>query len=1157
MKSKINPKRHRRYAIAGDGLGLFYLLLLGGCTSFGNVMTGSSQSQGSLMDDDLSADASKSINGRVINGYLANALVFQDVNNDGLLSKGESLTVTGIDGIYSLAEKTGNIIVKPINRLSDDEKISAAPTLNSLGLYNPDLATTYYVDDSGGIVNFTGRMQLINSNVSSNYNVTPLTTLVAGLVGSGKYNLQAAEQKVAYIFGVDSHADYIALSRSVSSSESSVGIVAKNRAVGFSNFISTALDFYSDTVSDVDVLKTLSVFTTENFDEASQNGILAPDWSKMLASASDIKAILSKIALENQLQIDLEKFDAAVGRLVLQNKNFVIAAPISLAEDTGLSGVDGITSNSKLLLDSEIANLTGGAIFSMKPGLVNYQDVSTSLQWTSSISAIAFSEGLNTLFVRPSVALDQKLYQFSFLLDTMAPNVLVSSDLSLFQYYESAYFLSDGNNYSNSLLLNSEYLDSYLNSGERVYPEYQVVEVDEDGAYSQPTEDGWAPFLNLSSKQDYDGYNFRTYFRVTDLAGNQSSPEFFDVVLDNVAPLALSTGSVELENDSGIYSYDRYSNSIQLDPLTTLVANNYQDATTTTIQQWTVSGDMPDDDGFLLDAPVPYLDGEYTFWVKQVDRAGNESEVIAVSVVLDTEAPNLPDEITFDYSDWSRGLAVKGLDFSGSLLEWAQYKIVSKSPSLEGSPSWKNINLIEKTGEYDIYYRIIDRAGNVSPEKFLGTLSSDFTAPVIQPTSSLTFSSKTQLDEYFLTLSNQQLGLGNVVYRLDLSRDASGINLVHEWVASKDVSGNVSIPLEFSFVLDEQQRHLVDLETLSSPWIYGRDGFSNLFDLSRQMGESYNLIGAQASDRVNNLMPGDIFLGLEGIDYGVFDASQVLYGISFLTRSELDFIYGSAAIDPNVSPVYKIYSEDKSNPDEGGMSIVQADLLEYRDASGKAQLLLLEHFSNLETWVINLGEGDDQLYFGGEAIAVNGGSGADHLQGGTGQDFLISGSGSLDGIDLLQGYGGDDFLVGGDYLFLSDGHYRLEGGTGDDILVAGNGHGELIGADGRDFYWIAPIDGSIAPVALSIVNFNPNEDKICFLNWHLEDAYKGVFVDSVQGSVQIDLAEMIGAPYGSVLNITGVDTTNLLPELVVESWLNSYSTSDFAWADLSIESLII
>lgn len=641
MKSKINPKRHRRYAIAGDGLGLFYLLLLGGCTSFGNVMTGSSQSQGqgSLTDDDLSADASKSISGRVINGYLANALVFQDINNDGLLSKGESLTVTGIDGIYSLAEKTGNIIVKPINRLSDDEKINAAPTLNSLGLYNPDLATTYYVDDSGGIVNFTGQMQLINSNASGNYNVTPLTTLVAGLVGSGKYNLQAAEQKVAYIFGVDSHTDYIALSQSVLSSESSSGLAAKNRAVGFSNFISTALDFYSGTVSDVDILKNLAVFTTENFDEASQNGISAPDWSKMLASASDIKAILSKIAVENKLQIDLEKFDADVGRLVLKNKSFVIAAPISLEEDTGLSGVDGITSNSKLMLDSEIANLTGGAIFSMKPGLVNYEDVSTSLQWTSSISAITFSEGINTLFVRPSVASDQKFYQFSFLLDTVAPNVLVSSDLSLFQYYESAYFPSDGNNYSNSLSFSSEYLDAYLNTGEHIYPEYQVVEVNEDGAYAQPTEDGWVPFLNLSSKQDYDGYNFRTYFRVTDLAGNGSSPEFFDIVLDNVAPLALSTGSVELENDSGIYSYDRYSKSIQLDPLTTLVANNYQDATTTTIQQWTVSGDVPDADGFLLDAPVPLSDGEYTFWVKQVDRAGNESDVIAVSVVLDTAPP--------------------------------------------------------------------------------------------------------------------------------------------------------------------------------------------------------------------------------------------------------------------------------------------------------------------------------------------------------------------------------------------------------------------------------------------------------------------------------------------------------------------------------------
>lgn len=190
-------------------MGLAYMLLLGGCTSFGNVMSGSGAFQAS--DPTPTSTPNLTISGKAINGYLANALVFQDINQDGLLSAGESLTITGIDGAYTLAAQSGPIVVKPVNQLTANEKVQATPVLNTLGIYNPDLANTYYVNSAGAVVNFTGQMQLLTTTGAKNANVTPMSTLVAGLVGSGKYDLQRAEQKAFDIFGVSSQVDYVAL----------------------------------------------------------------------------------------------------------------------------------------------------------------------------------------------------------------------------------------------------------------------------------------------------------------------------------------------------------------------------------------------------------------------------------------------------------------------------------------------------------------------------------------------------------------------------------------------------------------------------------------------------------------------------------------------------------------------------------------------------------------------------------------------------------------------------------------------------------------------------------------------------------------------------------------------------------------------------------
>ena len=1135
-------------------MGLAYMLLLGGCTSFGNVMSGSAAFQPSESTPSNASNAT--ISGKAINGYLANALVFQDINLDGLLSTGESLTITGIDGAYTLAAQSGPIVVKPVNQLTASEKVQATPVLNALGIYNPDLANTYYINNAGAVVNFTGQMQLLTPAGGKNANVTPMSTLVAGLVGSGKYDLQRAEQKAFDIFGVSSQVDYVALTKAADPTLAALATESQKKAVSFSNLLSTALNFYSDTLPTENVLKSLAVLATENLDVVSALAVKAPDWGQMLSSASDVKSILSKLAVENQLQLDLIKLDTAVSDLTVKNKALVGALPISLAKDTGVSGVDGITSNAAIVVDPAAFNSGSVVQYAVARGAVNYADAVATLNWVESSSALTFNEGLNTVFVRSSDTSGYKAYEYVFQLDTQAPSVSIDGNTNLYNHVRSTHFTSDGKAYANSVAVSDAFVQRYQMQTERTFVEYQVASKNEGQGFVNPSDTAWVSFINVAPQSQFDGLLLRTYYRVTDVAGNASGTAYDEVFLDNVAPERLNGEMIELLVDSGIYDHDRYSSKISLDTISKLIANDYQDQTTAVVYQWTRPDAPADEASYATQQVTPTQDGTYTLWAKQVDRAGNESEAIAVQVVLDTRAPNLPSTLVFDTSALGRGLAIVPSGFQSNLIEWAQYKVVPVAGASDSSSTWQNLNAIQNSGRYDVYYRLVDRAGNTSAEKHMGQVQVDFTAPTIQ--SSQEFTTSAQLQSFIHNLTQTELLFGNQVTAVDWTRPSDGVSLVHQVVTSHDASGNVSAPLEFQLIQDVATRNLVPTSQIYAPWINGQDDALNLFDLPIHSGESYNLTGGSASDRVNHAMPGDIFLGQGGTDYFSFDDSQAIYGLSFLSDSELDFIYSSAGLPQranNSPPVLKIYSEDRSNPDEGGMSIVDADLVGYKDANGKSQFMRFDHLAVLNAWVVNLGAGDDSLYFGGDNIHVHGGSGNDRLLGGAGRDFLIGGSSGLQGLDLLQGYGGDDVLIGGDYQYFTDSNFKLEGGVGNDLLIAGNGHGELVGGDGQDIYLIAPVKGSVAPMHLNITDFNPAQDKIAFLDWHIADAYKGVFINPIQGEVQIDLSQMIGAPYGSTLTITGPDTAGLLPETVIDNWVMSTSSTDFAWTDLSIDTL--
>jgi Ca2+-binding RTX toxin-like protein len=93
-----------------------------------------------------------------------------------------------------------------------------------------------------------------------------------------------------------------------------------------------------------------------------------------------------------------------------------------------------------------------------------------------------------------------------------------------------------------------------------------------------------------------------------------------------------------------------------------------------------------------------------------------------------------------------------------------------------------------------------------------------------------------------------------------------------------------------------------------------------------------------------------------------------------------------------------------------------------------------------QNWLVQTGNGDDQL---------TGTVGDDLLEGQAGDDVIRG----AEGDDTLHGGDGDDVLygeAGNDILTASDGNDRLFGGAGNDQLEGGNGYDSLWGGEGDD-----------------------------------------------------------------------------------------------------------
>ncbi len=351
-----------------------------------------------------------------------------------------------------------------------------------------------------------------------------------------------------------------------------------------------------------------------------------------------------------------------------------------------------------------------------------------------------------------------------------------------------------------------------------------------------------------SEVPQYDGDGHYTV-RVRELnsVGSFSEAVELSFVLDTTAPPA---PIVIHENDTGVPG-DLYTN----DPSLLVIPSETDGAIEYYWDGVTWSTEAPSADSG---------DGSYTIWVRERDLAGNASEITEVAFVLDTtvEAPQI--------------VLVNDSGTSGDLI--TNDGRVSVTPneaesdleySLDGESWSSDVPEYGEDGDYTVYAREIDKAGNVSDPAAL-TLTLDTKAPSLldgpkiaaTPAIALLIDEAGEAGLYSDpddagTLIGGKLIMdmtdGEGHYGGELLVAAQAENPLSATLAVKDVADNLAEPFVENVLLGT--------------------------DLSDLMGESQTVqnqifFGFLGDDQMVSGNGADQFLGGEGSDQFVFDADS-------------------------------------------------------------------------------------------------------------------------------------------------------------------------------------------------------------------------------------------------------------------------------------------
>lgn len=1147
----------RGAAFVSDSLisGLLVAPFLAGCATGG----GRSAATGGTLDPATLENAQNTFNqeptefrvlsGKAINGYLDLALVYVDLNQDGMLSAGEPHTVSR-EGNFSMVSNEGSsVVVAALQSLSGNEKAVANEQLLALGIDLNDAPQTSYESDGVQKV-FSGRLEANVADSLESLNVTPLTSFSASLQRASGLSSTEADKLVQEKFGANPAEDYV----------STGNTTAQKMSQAVSDFYQIA---YASLESDSPSQLT-SDSLTQRLLETANSLPSSASIGQLLSSPVDLRSVLLLTASDLQRELDISSVSLKLNDS-FQGRDLDVPEPlVSLRFDTGLSQLDGVTSNPAIrtaeLADPQ-AQWTYGV--SVKSAGASESSGWSDIQWTDADPTENLLEGTYRIYVRDSVAQESDDLSFVELtLDKTAPIGAVAVG-DVFNPSKQSHFEDYIPGFLNSLTLSNEYLDALQSEVAETEVLQYFVSTDGNVSHSHLA---WNSGINIYSVPDQErGFYLST--RILDLAGNTSAISTAAFRIDQLNPLIPDVSAVKVESDSGIYNWDNYSKTISLEDLYLSLR----------------LGESPDDHALLyvvspgderkvdISEALSFdalEDGFYHVDFRQVDRADNFSQIASFHFVLDRVAPDIDvTQINWVSSEYSKPHRDGGA--TNTFDEWGQYGY--HRVDSEAEVVWLDFGKPEENGEYDIQFRFVDRAGNFSEEIRLGR--HDLRPALLELSEQQTINLLSILSSDSATEAeiSSWLALTNTFERFSLQTDFS-LGDFSDSTTPSVVRRGLSLSagalssgaLETSSLIDltDRQELSFGLENFYSSAIEGEA--TEFLPRTSEERSSVILLGDSESDRFSDLRPGDIFLGAGGVDIAAASSSFKPLGLAFFSEAEKESLRSLVDGLPLSTPsrdqldgAYMVYLGQEGTGDEG-IAISNAEAFIYQNL--KEEFLTTHYNERLDRLFFVHNASDNEFFYGGVNTGALGLGGSDLLLGGSGDDFLVAGSAPYGGEDAIYGHAGNDVLVGGDYQTNTFSKYTLSGGVGDDSLIMGNGLGVAEGGPGRDTFHVAPIPGSGAEMSLTIRDFSPSEDKVIFHFEGVNSLLGGVFILRDSEEVVVDLTQMFlgqgsaertASSLDSLLRIQVDGMGAVDVETVLEEWFFFEGANSQIWSDLS------
>ena len=1151
-KSHDHPSRkiQRLFVRAQGGTATSFSLLsaafLQGCSTFSPGHGQSSPSAGSDPSAPAVPSGPRDIRGVALNGYLDRAFVFQDLNRDGLYTINEPADLTNSRGEFTLSNAAdGLIVVKPINQLTAPELQAAREPLLSRGLTSTEGILTTYRSSSGETVTFNGRLENLVSGTPSNVVVTPMTTFSAGLIAGGK-SAEYAASKVQEIFGADPTTDYIATGN----------VALRSAATAASNLLSTTQNLLSGqddalTVAWADAL--LSAYQ-----QTSSQALDDIRLTELLASDRDLATIFTSVANKVGVELDLTQASELARQLALLNAVLDQRADtLELQNDTGLSQVDGITSDIRVKVPLA---LRGQSVeYAVVPVVSKHAESANSnaLTWNSQLQIDTIADGYYDLYLR-NAAEATVIFSRRVLFDRSAP---LSREIpDYYEFSEPSAFVAD--RFALSTLSKSDHFIEFSKSlRDDEQAQFYISDHNESIADASASEH-WINYINIADEWSSNGRDLYLFTRVVDLAGNYTLPTVQHYKLDNITPLTPDLPAGILQADTGIYENDNYSSRIELTSIASRLLERELSDDVRVMASINGASPVSLNQGLSLTE-----DGTYDVAIFQVDSAGNTSAPINKLLTLDSVAPTWANASLSIRSN-SEDKSVLDFQKTETFNEWVQYAFVGTQNSATQS-SWEWSNYIDPYSEKEgsLYVRWMDRGGNSSGSNLVQGYIYPTELVSIESTLDLgSIASASDLTARFQINQDNDLSLySSAKFSSRLSN--SLINITEYVVATSVDSAELGDSVGFDFLTDSTTR---DQNSFAREdyFIKPRTDNATVFRSEGVGSTSVVIHGSSFSDLYDGILVGDIFRSGSGVDRAILGGGLSVSGIAFLSAAEVAEIStivptnSQGEIDRNLQlsqAYYRIYAESPGNEDAQGILITDAEIFQYGENSD--QYIALVHNEKLGQWFFDFGASDDNVYFGGERSFVLGGSGSDRLLGGWGSDYLVAGSSGSDS-ETLMGYSGDDILIVGDYVTRSYTTFYLDGGDGDDVLILGNGSGIVVGGDGSDRFVVNPIIESDVNFNLVIQDFDYFTDKLVFSVPGLNDIQSGIFVNYSDSSVIFDITSILRSsaqdfwaenPLAqSILKLENLELSGVTVESILDTWIefdtSSYST---AWTDLS------